>query len=132
MEAKTLAPFIPLHLRADASNRITLTESVSERISWMKGTNPQGWLLLVGPGRYRLLSDEQVQNHPQLESVRQLILEGPPEAVTEPMHAEELKDAAIVARLVPISFARTKPGWRISLPKELKAFVPPDCNPKAL
>jgi hypothetical protein len=92
-------------------------------------------LLLLALGRYRLLSDEQVENDPQLEPIRLLILEGKPAVVGEPTQSKDLNDEAIVARLVPVSAAQHKQSqsWRISLPKELlKAFAPPDCgDPKA-
>jgi hypothetical protein len=101
----------------------------------MTGTNVQAWLLLLAPGRYRLLSDEQVQDDPQLEPVRLLILEGKPAVVSEPTYSKDLKEEAIVARLVPIAVAQHKQNqsWRISLPRELlRAFAPPDCgDPKA-
>jgi hypothetical protein len=88
-------------------------------------------LLLLAPGRYRLLSDEQVQSDPRLEPVRLLILEGKTVAVTEPTRTQELRSAALVARLVPIPIAYSKQCWRISLPEDLDAFAPPDCDPKA-
>jgi hypothetical protein len=125
-------PLVPLHTKADASNRITLPKHFSDRIPWMTGTDIQAWLFLMGPGRYRLLSDDQVQSDPQLEPIRQLILEGASSAMTEPTRSGEPEEAAMVARLVPISIAHPKPGWRISLPRELDAFVPRECNPKTL
>ncbi|HEX7425033.1 MAG TPA: hypothetical protein VF311_14270 [Terriglobales bacterium] len=128
-------PLVPVHTSLDPDNRITLPKHVSDRILWMTGTNVQPWLLLLAPGRYRLLSDEQVQNDPQLEPVRLLILEGKPAVVSEPTYSKDLNDEAIVARLVPIAVAQHKQSqsWRISFPRELlKAFAPPDCgDPKA-
>jgi hypothetical protein len=91
----------------------------------------QAWLLLLTDGRYRLLSDEQVQNSPLLEPVRLLVLEGKSAALTDPTYADEQKRAAIVARLVPTTIAPPKPGWRISFPKAFEVFVPPDCDPNA-
>jgi hypothetical protein len=101
-------------------------------VPWAASPNGQAWLLLLECGRYRILSDEQVQNDPKLEAVRLLILEGKPAIVSEPTCAKDLEDGAIVARLVPIAVALHKQSqrWRISLPKELKAFQPPDSNPK--
>jgi hypothetical protein len=127
-----LEPLIPAHTTTDPSNRITLPNRISERIPWMIGTSLQAWLLLVEPGRYRLLSEEQVEMDPELEPLRQLILDGASAAITEPTRAQEGTQAAKVARLVPISIAHPKPGWRISLPRELDAFLPSECNPKAL
>jgi hypothetical protein len=123
--------FIPVHTTADAYNRITLPKHFSDRISWLTGTDVQAWLLLLASGRYRLLSDEQVQSDPQLEPVRILIVEGTPAIAAEPSHWQNLKDAAVVARLVPISLTHSKQRWRISFPRELKALAPPDCDGKA-
>jgi hypothetical protein len=128
-------PLVPVHTSLDPDNRIALPKHVCDRILWMTGTNVQAWLLLLAPGRYRLLSDEQVQDDPQLEPVRLLILEGKPAVVSEPTYSKDLKEEAIVARLVPIAVAQHKQNqsWRISLPRELlRAFAPPDCgDPKA-
>ncbi len=123
--------FVPVCPIPDAYNRLTLPKHFSDRIPWIPGTDDRAWLLLLAPGRYRLLSDEQVQSDPRLEPVRLLILEGKTVAVTAPMHTQELSSAAIVARLVPIPVAYSKQCWRISLPQDLDAFAPPDCNPKA-
>jgi hypothetical protein len=128
-------PLVPIHRSLDPDDRITLPKHLSDQMSWMAGTNVRAWLLLLAPGRYRLLSDEQVENDPQLEPVRLLILEGKPAVVSEPTYSKDLKEEAIVARLVPIAVAQHKQSqcWRISLPRELlKAFAPPDCgDPKA-
>jgi hypothetical protein len=126
----SLEPLTPVSTKADSSNRITLPNHISERISWMTGADLRAWLWLVEHGRYRLLSDAQVESDPQLEPIRQLILEGTSASVAEPTRAQETVEAAMVARLVPISIAHPKPGWRFSLPKELDAFRPPGCNPK--
>jgi hypothetical protein len=53
------------------------------------------------PGRYRLLTDDQVKNDPQLEPVRLLITEGKVPSVAEATSAEEPGRAAIVVRLLP-------------------------------
>jgi len=123
---------IPAHTIADASNRIALPKHLSDRVSWIRGTESlQAWILLLTLGRYRLLSDGQVQSDPQLEPVRSLILEGTPAGASEPTHAEEPRCAAIVARLVPTLIAPPGPGWRISFPKAFDVFVPAGCDRKA-
>jgi len=123
------------HTSLDPDNRITLPKHFSDQIPWMTGTDVRAWLLLLAPGRYRLLSDEHAENDPQLEPVRLLFLERKPAFVSEPTYSKGLNDEAIVARLVPITPAQHKQSqsWRISLPRELlKAFAPSDCgDPKA-
>jgi hypothetical protein len=123
--------FVPVCPILDAYNRLTLPKHFSDRIPWIPSTDDRAWLLLLAPGRYRLLSDGQVQSDPRLEPVRLLILGGKAVAVTEPTHTQDLRSAATVARLVPIPIAYSKQCWRISLPEHLDAFAPPDCDPKA-
>jgi hypothetical protein len=127
-------PFVPVHLSPDPDDRIALPKHFSDRVPWAASTDGQAWLLLLESGRYRFLSDEQVQGDPRLEPIRLLILEGKPTVVSEPTRAKDLKDEAIVARLLPVAVALHKQSqrWRISLPRELNAFEPPDCDPKKL
>src|SRR5579872_2237897 len=103
---------IPVHITADAYNRIALPQHFCDQIPWICGKDPLlGWLLLVSPGRYRILSDEQVQSDPQLEPIRLLILEGQSAIPRDPTCADEPKHAAIVARLLPVTISPPKPGW---------------------
>jgi len=126
-------PIVPFHTSLDPDNRLTLPKHICEQIQWMTGGNVRAWLLLLAPGRYRLLSDEQIENDPRLESVRLLILEGKPAIASEPTYAEKLEDEAIVARLVPINIAQHKQSqnWRFLFSKELSALAP-DCDVKQL
>ena len=120
------------HASADASNRIAFPKHLSDRTLWIQGPGTlDAWVLLVSSGRYRVLSDQQVQSDPQLEPVRSMILEGKSAAPTEPALAEEPRRASIVARLVPTTIAPPGPGWRISFPKVFDEFAPSDCNRKA-
>lgn len=121
-------PLIPVHLRSDAANRITLPKDFSGRTPFQGAKSFQAWLLLLTPGRYRLLTDEHVQSDQQLEPVRSLVLEGKSSMATEPTCAEETKRAAIVARLVPTTIAPQGPNWRITFPKAFDPFVPLDCD----
>jgi hypothetical protein len=118
----------PAHTTTDASNRITLPKQFSERLVWIKGSEAfRAWLFLVSSGRYRLLSEDQVQQDSLLEPVRSLILDGKLPFVAEPTAAQELRTAAMVARLAPISMTPPGPGWRFSFPKVFEVFGPPDC-----
>ena len=124
-------PLTPVRTPLDPDGRITLPKHFSDRVPWAADTDGQAWLFLLESGRYQLLSDEQVQGDPRLEPIRLLILEGKPAVVSEPTRAKNLRDEAIVARLVPVAVALHKQSqrWRISLPKELQALEPPDCDP---
>ena len=125
-------PLLPVHVFPDTDDRITLPKHFSAHVPWESGTDGRAWLLLLESGRYRLLSDDQVQGDPRLEHIRLLILEGKAAVVGQPTCAKDPEDEAIVARLVPVAVALHKPSqrWRISLPRELEAFEPPDCDPK--
>ena len=122
--------FVPFHTTADTSNRITLPRHFSEKITWLQGKEPlRGWLLLVDLGRFRLLSDQQVQNDPQLEPVRFLILEGkPPEELEPTTRAEKMERAAFIARLQPATLTPPPPGWRLAFPRTFDIFRPADCD----
>jgi hypothetical protein len=130
MTAETLTP---VHTNLDASNRVALPKQFSECVtSWMRGTVAlRGWLLIISPGRYRLLSDEQVESDPHLEPIRALILEQR-SAGTDPTSAEDPNRAAMVARLAPVQITPPGPCWRITLPKAFGVFAPPECDRKAV
>jgi hypothetical protein len=122
-------PLLPTHTDTDAYGRLTIPTHVSDHIIWIKGTESlRAWLFLIELGRYRLLSDDQVQNDRHLEPIRALVLEGRSAILTEPTHAIALERAAMVARLVPITISPPKPGWRFTFPKAFDAFAPPECN----
>jgi hypothetical protein len=126
------APALNLeHVTADKYGRITLPKQFSDRLPWLTGSDEiQAWLLLLSLGRFRLLSDEQVQNDPLLEPVRSLVFDGKPEVTAEPTHADDPKSALIVARLLRAPI-KPKQGWRISFPSAFDVFRPPECDEKA-
>jgi hypothetical protein len=126
-------PLIPAHARSDASNRIDLPKNFSACIPWIRGQEKiPAWLLLLSAGRFRLLSDEEVKNDPQLGPVRSLISEGASaitdEHTSEPTFSEEVGRAALVARLLPTEVFPHGQGWRITFPKAFRVFAPDDCD----
>lgn len=124
-----LEPPLPLHTSVDASNRLPLPKYLSDCVSWIQGSlTLNAWILLVAPGRYRLLSDDEVQRSPMLEPVRTLLTEGTVQTEGEPTFAQDSTRAAIVARLLPAIVAPHKPGWRISFPRSFNVFAPPGCD----
>jgi hypothetical protein len=124
----------PVHTKSDAG-RISVPKQFSEHVSWLTGTDTvQSWILLLNPGRYRVLSDEQVLADAYLQPIRALLLEGTPVVPTGASSSERSENVAVVAKLVPISISPPEssgPGWRISLPKVFDEFVPEGCDPKA-
>jgi len=121
-----------LHTSPAIDNRVTLPKQFCDRFAWITGKEIQAWLFLPQLGRYRLLSDDDVENDPQLEPLRLLILQEKPAAPTQPSHAKEIGDAAAVARLIPITIDLHKGSWRILFAEEWAALAPPDTNPRAL
>jgi hypothetical protein len=125
-------PLVPVHTSVSIDNRVTIPKPYSDRLAWIKGTEVEAWLFLPEPGRYRLLSDEDVQNDRQLEPVRLLILQEKPVATVEASHAENLRDVAIVARLIPITVRSHKGSWRFAFSEEWRGLAPPNCNPRTI
>ena len=128
-------PLLPAHVNADEDRRIPLPIQLSDHIDWLKGTEPiDAWLLVVAFGRYRLLKDEQVQDHPLLAPLRLLILEGKPIEISEQGQSQEQSRTAMVARLAPATISpptKKGPRWRIQFPKTFDVFAPPDCDKRA-
>jgi hypothetical protein len=127
-------PLVPQQIARESDDRITLPKHFSDRVPWAADTGGRAWLLLFESGRYRLLSDDQVQGDPRLDPIRSLLLEGKPTLVSDPSCSKALREEAIVAKLVPVSVALHKASkrWRVSLPRELEALGPPDCDPEKL
>jgi hypothetical protein len=120
------------HTSPASDNRVTLPKHLCDRFTWITGKEVQAWLFLPEPGRYRLLSDEDVENDPQLESVRLLILQEKSAVPTQPSYVKNMRDAAVVARLIPITIDLHKGSWRVLFAEEWAALAPPDSNPRAL
>ncbi len=101
--------------------RIHLPAHFVSRISWLKGEEPvEAWLVVVGVGRYRLLSLDQVNASPLLKQLRMRIeIAAPPEPETGPINVESPQMAALAARLFPATLSHGEVGWRITLPKDL-------------
>lgn len=125
-------PLIPEHVQVSVDNRVTLPKRFSEALPWIKGTELQAWLFLVELGRYRLLSEEDVQNDPLLEPVRGLIMQEKTIVATGASYAENSADVAMTARLIPITVRFHRGSWRIPFPEEWSALAPVDSNPRAI
>jgi hypothetical protein len=125
-------PLVPEHIQVSIDNRVTIPKRFSDALDWIKGTEVTAWLFLLELGRYRLLSDEDVQNDPLLEPIRVLILQEKPLVGTKASYAESSGDAAVIARLIPITIRSHKGSWRLPFQEEWSALAPPDCNPRAI
>jgi hypothetical protein len=125
-------PLVPVHISTNIDSRVTLPKPFADRLPWITGKEVDAWWFLLEAGRHRLLSDEQVQSDPQLEPVRLLVLQQTSGATAQPSYTMRLRDAAIVARLVPITAKLHQGSWRVPFPKEFEALAPTDVNPSVL
>jgi hypothetical protein len=104
---------------AGADRRISIPAAFCEKISWLLASEAKlCWLLMIVPGRFRILSDPAVEQDPKLGQVRSLLLDGPSEAVEATTH-EASERAAVVGRLVPIILTGPNPSWRFVVPRHL-------------
>jgi hypothetical protein len=74
------------------------------------------WLLVVKPGRYRLVRHEDVERLlKQIEDsqARREVLEG----------VEDDSGDSVSARLIPCTASPPGPGWRVYVPKEARSLV---------
>jgi hypothetical protein len=122
-----------VRIKVPPDNRITLYKPFCDTLTWLVGkAEVEAWLYLIEPGRYRLLSDEDIENDPELRPVRAAILEEKPNANTLPSQAADIRDAAMLIRLVPITIDFHKGSYRTLYAEELAALAPRYCDPRDL
>lgn len=112
-------------------NRITLYKPFCDSLPWL-GKEVEAWLYLVEPGRYRLLSEEDVEKDPVLNPIRTAILQDKSTAPPHPSHAAHIRDAAMLVRLAQVRVDFHNGSSRILFPEELSALAPRDCDPRDL
>lgn len=113
-------PFAPEVVRADSGWRITIPQLYCEEIDWIRGEQVLPvWLLTLSPGRFRIISEEQVTQNENLNQIRSLIVGGlrPPRAETT--ESEPNPVAARIGRLIPTTLTPPKPSWRLLVPKSV-------------
>jgi hypothetical protein len=115
------AKFTPEFLEAGKDRRITIPQAYSEKIPWLRDTETpvRVWLLMMVPGRFRILSDPEVERDPKLALVRSAIIDGPGDAEVALTDFETSERAALIGRLVPATLAGPSPAWRLTLPKQV-------------
>jgi hypothetical protein len=81
------------------------------------------WLLVIVPGRFRLLTSSMSGASRGLSRILERMEEvGEPGDVLD--WTESNARAAVRARLIPCVATPPRPGWRINFPKEAKELVP--------
>src|SRR5438270_899262 len=82
--------------------RITLPRAYCQAILWATGNEAMRvWLLELSSGRFRLLSDQEVEQNQKLSEIRRALIESPGEIKSPPTEFESRDVAFLVARLIP-------------------------------
>jgi hypothetical protein len=104
--------------------RICLPVQIAAGFPRLAGEDPiECWLLVVTPGRYRLVLQPAGTPAGDLSRILSHIEEAT--APGDVLDRTQNNDRdGIPARLIPCSLKPPKPGWRITFPKEAMALVP--------
>lgn len=102
------------------AGRVYLPAKIAGRLKWLVGNQAiHAWLLLIEPGRYRLLSQAQAEESTRLkEAIKRQSDPQDPDPEVEPFHAEDSTSAAVAARLSPAVLSPLGPNWRLKLPDD--------------
>jgi hypothetical protein len=131
MPRKSAAIYAPLSI----DDRLTLPKHFCDRLSWLleKGEKTiEAWIYVLEPGRFRLLSDTEVESDTLLEPLRTFVLDSQSLPPTNPSTADSSQEAAAVARLIPVTVEHHRGSWRMLLPEEAAALCPNNCDPRSL
>jgi hypothetical protein len=113
-------PFAPELAKIGSDGRITLPQAYCDKLPWVRGEQALiVWLLMLLPGRFRLLSDAAVLNEPKLAAVRAAIVNGPTEAEVPAIVFDPNEQASLVGRLIPTTLSPPRPSWRLVIPKPI-------------
>ena len=111
-------------------DRIRLPPLFVERVGLTGKDRIDCWLLVVTPGRYRLLRQSMSGDGDLSRIISQI------EEVEEQGDLIDLtennSEAAIPARLIPCVASPRGPGWRIHIPKEAKKLAAEKAEPSAV
>jgi hypothetical protein len=116
-------------------DRLSLPKHFCDRLTWLVEKiekNVEAWIYVLEPGRFRLLSNADVDIDPLLEPLRAFILQAQSLPTTKPSTAKSSQDAAAVARLIPVTVEHHRGSWRMLLPEEAAALCPNDCDPRSM
>ncbi len=127
-----MAPTIaPVKLKPDRS-RLPLPKHLTDHIDWLVGKGDKdAWLLAIGEGRFRLLSDQQVSENVHLDGLRSLVQTGKPEDPNESTEVFSSEESSLPVRLLQVSLKPHASGWRMSMAKDIDMFLLANYNSKA-
>lgn len=104
----------------DKAGKINLPLHSAERLYWARREGPTDcWLYIVHPGRYRLLSEEDVKRSEVLSQTLERITGAiAVEQLEDPADAESSASAVLSATLAPASLSfNTVSRWRLAISK---------------
>jgi|SRR5579859_126512 len=105
--------------------RVRLPDDVVERTEHprLSGKNPvECWLLVVKPGRFRLVPGTEAPDSDTSRILDQIEETSAAGGILDYTENDALD--GIQARLIPCNISPPPPGWRINFPKEAKGLVP--------
>jgi len=103
--------------------RILLPSRFAQQVGLTGTRKIDCWLLVIVPGRFRLLTPSSSGISRSLLRIRDRLGEvGEPGDMLD--WTESNAQAAVRARLIPCVASPPRPGWRINFPKEAKELVP--------
>jgi hypothetical protein len=116
------APASPIAIAKFERDRIRIPADFVEAARLSGEVPIQFWLLVISPGRYRLLKRTIPTGTGDVQRVVSLIDE-----VKEPGGeldgTDNNTEAAVVGRLIPCVASPRGPGWRIDIPKVIKKLT---------
>ena len=113
-------PYQPSIIPVGSDRRVAIPQGFYNRLHGVDRDAPSLlWLLLLRPGRFRILANADVEKDPRLSNIRSELINGPGEIESSCTEFEENDRAALVGRLTPTQLAGPKPAWRLVVPKAL-------------
>jgi hypothetical protein len=104
------------------SDRIYVPSHLVEKVGLEEAGKMGWWLLIVTPGRYRLIPKATADSDDDLSAIlSQIERAGTRGGILD--GTEDNEAPAIRARLIDCVVSPPPPGWRINLPKEAKQLV---------
>jgi hypothetical protein len=112
--------FGPIFVQPDAG-RIAIPARYSKRILWLSDSKPLNvWLLMLQPGRFRLLSDGEVTANEEINAIKSLIVDGPEISGISATVFDSPERAVLIGRLIPTTLSQSlSSGWRLSIPRRV-------------
>jgi len=111
-------------LKVDKDYRVFLPQAVLKRANWISGSEPvNGWLVVGGPGRLRLLSSVEAKSDAGWQSLSDAIDAEARRPIGSAIEFHDEASALVGLRLFAIEISPPGPGWRLTLPRAIAAIM---------